>query len=284
MYAVTGASGQLGRLVIEALIAKADPASILALVRDPAKLDDLARQGVVVRAFDYKAQEALKPALAGVDRLLLISSNDLGQREAQHGAVIAAAKAASVGFIAYTSILHADSSPLGLAAEHRATEAAIKASGLAYALLRNGWYTENYTISAHSEIAHGGVMGSTGEGRISAATRADYAAGAAAILTRAVEGNRTYELAGDEGFTLSQYAAALAQVSGKPVAYTDLPEDAYRDALEGLGLPGPLAAMLADSSAKAAGGALFDQSLTLSALIGRPTTSMIEAVKAAVAA
>lgn len=283
MYAVTGASGQLGRLVIEALIAKADPATVVALVRDPAGLAELADRGVSVRVFDYNSPDTLPSALEGVDRLLLISSNELGQRERQHRTVIDAARAAGVGFIAYTSILHADDSPLGLAVEHRATEVAIRESGIPHALLRNGWYTENYTMSAGPAIEHGAVIGSTGAGRISTATRADYAAAAAAVLLSKDEGNRTYELAGDTGFTLTGYAEALAEASGKPVVYVDMSEDDYRVALEGIGLPAPLAGMLADSSAKAAGGALFDDGHALSRLIGRPTTPLAETVKAALA-
>lgn len=284
MYAVTGASGQLGRLVIDSLLVTIEPAEIVALVRDPAKVADLAIRGVEVRRFDYGDAATLAEALTDVDRLLLVSSSEVGQREAQHTAVIAAAKQAGVGFIAYTSILNADSSPIGLAVEHRATEAAIKRSGLTYALLRNGWYTENYTGSAAMEIAHGGVIGSSGDGRISAAARIDYAAAASAVLTDETVANATFELAGDDGFTMAAYAATLARVSGKPVAYTDLPEAAYRDALTGLGLPTPLAAMLAESSANAAGGALYSDARTLSSLIGRPTTPLATSVEEAVAA
>lgn len=282
MYAVTGASGQLGRLVIEQLIAKAGLDGVVALVRDPARVSDLADRGVQVRAFDYDAPDGLRPALEGIDRLLLISSSDVGRRTRQHRAVIDAARMAGVGFIAYTSILHADHSPLGLAIEHRETEAAIRASDLPHALLRNGWYIENYTMSAGVEIAHGGVIGSTGAGRISAATRADYAEAAAAVLLDRATTNRICELAGDTGFTLADYAATLAAASGKPVSYVDMPEEAYRAALEGMGLPGPLAAMLADSSAKASGGALFDDGHALRDLIGRPTTPLIDVVRSSI--
>jgi NAD(P)H dehydrogenase (quinone) len=281
MYAVTGASGQLGRLVIAALLTRVAPEEIVALVRDPAKVADFAGKGIGVRAFDYNDATTLAPALENVDRLLLISSSEVGQREAQHRAVIDAAKAAGVGFVAYTSILHADSSPLGLATEHRATEAVIGKSGLAYAFLRNGWYLENYTMNAAAEIAHEAVIGSTGAGRISAAARSDYAAAAAAVLVGETGTAAIHELAGDESFTLADYAALLAEVSSKPVAYVDMPEEAYRAALEGIGLPAPLAAMLADSSAHAANGALFDEGRVLSRLIGRPTTPLSEAVFAA---
>ena len=281
MYAVTGASGQLGRLVLDALLENTDAENVVALVRDPGKLSDLATKGVIVRHFDYSDEATLGEALTGVDRLLLISSSEVGRREAQHKAVIAAAKAVNVGFIAYTSLLHADSSPLGLAGEHRATEAAIKDSGLAYALLRNGWYLENYTMSANLEIAHGAVIGSTGTGRVSAASRADYAEAAATVLLGQSDGKQVYELAGDDSFTLSDYAATLAEVSGKPVIYQHLGEDDFRGALQNMGLPAAVADMVANSSASAADGALFDDHRALGKLIGRPTTKLSTAVAAA---
>lgn len=272
MIAVTGASGQLGRLVIAGLLEKVAPATIVALVRDPAKLADLAARGVTVRAFDYNQADTLGSALAGVDRLLLISSSEVGQREAQHRAVIAAAKAAGVGFIAYTSILHADTNPLDLAIEHRATEQILADSGVPYALLRNGWYTENYAQGAPGAVAHGALFGSAGAGRISGAARADYAAAAVAVLTAEVATPATYELAGDDAFTLTELAAALSDLSGKPVTYQNLPEAEYRTVLEQVGLPAPIAAMLAESDAKAAADALFDDSHALRDLIDRPTT------------
>ncbi|QND72834.1 SDR family oxidoreductase [Tardiphaga robiniae] len=283
MYAVTGASGLLGRLVLSELLNKTDPGNIIALARDPTKLSDLAAEGVIVRPFDYNDVSTLGAALVGVDRLLLISSSEIGRRVPQHRAVIEAAKAANVDFIAYTSVLHADTSPLGLAAEHRATETTIQESGLSYALLRNGWYLENYTLSAGMEIVHGAVIGSTGEARISAASRADYAAAAAKVLLDETIEKRIYELAGDDSFTLSDYAATLAEISGKPVAYQYLPEDAFRGALQGIGLPAEVARMVADSSASAANGALFDDKHALSSLIGRPTTKLSAAISAALA-
>lgn len=281
MYAITGASGQLGRLALDALLATVDPGQIVALVRDPAKLADLAARGVQVRAFDYDAPQTLAPALAGVERLLLISSSEVGKRAPQHQAVIDAAKAAGVSFVAYTSILRADTSPLGLAVEHRATEAALQASGLTHALLRNGWYTENYVQSAPAALAHGTLLGSAGEGKISGASRSDYAAAAVKVLTGEAA-TRTYELAGDEAFTLAQFAAALAQIAGKPVSYADLPEADYAAALKGAGLPAPIAEMLAQSDAAAAQGALFDDGRVLSGLIGRPTTPFRETLAAGV--
>lgn len=278
MFAVTGASGQLGRLVLEILLEKVDAKRIVALARDPAKLADLTEAGVIVRRFDYNDPASLASSLEGVDRLLLISGNELGRREAQHRGVIDAAKAAGVGFVAYTSILHADTSPIALAEEHRASEALIKASGLRHAFLRNGWYNENYTADAIPAVEHGAVLGSSGRGRISAAARADYAAAAAAILTGGNEAQGVFELAGDEAFTLSDFASLLADVSGKPVEYRDMPESEYRAALEGIGLPPPLAAMLADSGAQASTDALFEDSRTLSRLTGRSTVPMRESV------
>lgn len=283
MYAVTGASGQLGHLVLNELRNATDPGNIVALVRDPTKLSDLAAEGVIVRPFDYNDESTLGAALVGVDHLLLISSSEIGRREPQHRAVIKAAKAAGVGFIAYTSILHADTSPMNLAVEHRATEAAIQESGLAYALLRNGWYLENYTMNAGMEVAHGAVMGSTGAGRVSAASRADYAAAAVKVLLGETVDKQVYELAGDDSFTLSDYAATLADVSGKPVAYHHLSEEEYCGALLGIGLPAPVASMVAESSASAANGALFDDKRALSSLIGRPTTKLSAAIAAALA-
>jgi NAD(P)H dehydrogenase (quinone) len=282
MYAVTGASGQLGRLVLEELLRKTAPANIVALVRDPAKLVDMSNLGVLVRAFDYNDEAGLPAALDGVDRLLLISSSEIGQRGPQHRAVINAAREAGVGFIAYTSVLHADSSTLDLAAEHRETENAIQQSGLSYSLLRNGWYLENYTIGASMEIEHGTVIGSTGEGRISAASRADYAEAATKVLLGVSDQRAVYELAGDESFTLSEYAETLAEVSGQPVTYRYLPEPEFRGALQGMGLPAPVADLIAQSSAAAADGALFDNSRTLSRLIGRPTTSLSSTFEAAI--
>lgn len=283
MYAVTGASGQLGRLVLDELLKGSDPHDIVALVRDPTKLSELAAKGVVVRPFDYDDEATLHAALVGVDRLLLISSSEVGRREPQHRAVVNAAKHAGVGFIAYTSVLHADASPLGLAAEHRATEAAIQESGIPYALLRNGWYLENYTMSAGMEVAHGAVIGSTGAGRISAASRADYAAAAAKVLLGEGGEKQIYELAGDDSFTLSDYAAKVGEISGKPVTYQHLPEDGFRAALQGLGLPAPVASMVANSSASAADGALFHNGNELSSLIGRPTTKLSAAIAEALA-
>lgn len=282
--AVTGATGQLGRLVIAALLRVAPTAHLIGIVRNPAAAKDLAARGVELRAGDYEDPAALKAALAGVDKLLLISSSAVGQRARQHRNVIEAAKAAGVKLLAYTSILHADSSPLGLAVEHRETEALIRASGLPFAFLRNGWYTENYTGSIAAVLQHGAVLGSAGTGRIAAAARADFAAAAAAVLaSRENQAGKIYELAGDTGFTLGEYAAEIAKQSRKPIVYKDLPEADYKAVLQSVGLPEVFAALLVDSDAKAAKGALFDESRQLSRLIGRPTTTMAQSVAAALA-
>ena len=282
MIAVTGATGQLGRLVIDALLKIVPPAEIVAAVRSPEKAADLTAKGVTVRLADYSRPETLGSALDGVDRLLLISANEVGKRFAQHKAVIDAAKAAGVGFIAYTSILRADRSPLALAKEHAATEEAIAASGIPHAFLRHGSYTENNTASIGAALAHGAVVGSSGDGRIAAAGRKDYAEADARIVAEGTKhAGVAYDMAGDTAFTLAEYAAEVARQSGKPVVYTDLPESAYKDILVGVGLPEPLADALADASAHAADGALFDDGHTLSKLLGRPTTPLAETVAAA---
>ncbi|MCW2318405.1 NAD(P)H dehydrogenase (quinone) [Rhodoblastus acidophilus] len=278
--AITGATGQLGRLVVAALKAKAPATKIIALVRSPEKAADL---GVEARAFDYSIPESQAAALAGVTTLLLISSSEIGQRVAQHRNVIAAAKAAGVRLLVYTSLLHADHSPLSLAEEHRATEADLTASGIPFVILRNGWYAENYTMAVPAALAHGALVGSAGDGRLSLATRADYAEAAVAILTGAGQPGQIYELAGDAAVTLSDLAAEIGRQSGRDIPYTNLPQDAYAAVLKQAGLPAPLPEMLAAWDIDASRGALFDDARQLSALIGRPTTPLAEAVRAALA-
>lgn len=283
MIAVTGATGQLGRIVIDALLKKVPAAEIVAAVRTPAKAANLAALGVIVRQADYGQPETLEAAFAGVDKLLLISGSEVGQREAQHKAVIDAAKAAGVGFIAYTSLLHADTSPLGLGVEHRATEALLKASGIPFALLRNGWYTENYAASIPPALAHHAFIGAAGEGRIASAARQDYAEAAAEVMTRDDQAGKVYELSGDDSYTLAQFAAEIATQSGEKVDYVNLSQADFAAALKGAGLPEGLAEMLADSDAGAEKGGLFDDSRQLSKLIGRPTTSWQAVIRAALA-
>jgi len=277
---VTGATGQLGRLVIEGLKQKVAAETIVALVRNPAKAADL---GVETRAFDYTQAETLVASLQGVDKLLLISGNEIGQRLPQHKAVIDAAKQAHVKQIVYTSLLHADSSPLGLAGEHLATEAVIKESGLTYTILRNGWYTENYTGSAKGAINAGAFIGNAGDGKIASAPRADYAEAAVAVLLGEGHENKIYELAGDEAYTLTELAAEISKQTGKNIPYNNLTEAQYAEILKSFGLPDGLVEMLADSDTGASKGGLFDDSHVLSALIGRPTTPLAEVVAKAIA-
>ncbi|MFG1270448.1 SDR family oxidoreductase [Xanthobacter versatilis] len=273
-YLVTGASGQLGRLVVAALAARAGASKVTAVVRDPARSASLFPDGVTLRQGDYEQPATLDAAFAGAEHLLLISSNALGSRVQQHRNAIDAAKRAGVKRIAYTSVLHADVSKLGLAEEHRQTEALLEASGLPFTLLRNGWYTENYTASIPAALQHGAVIGSAGPGLISSAARRDYAEAAAVALIEDTGSRTVHELAGDASYTLAEFAAELSRQSGKPISYVNLPEAEYRAALIGAGLPEPLAALLADSDAAAAQGALWDDSRTLSRLIGRPTAPL----------
>ncbi|MBP7612782.1 MAG: SDR family oxidoreductase [Paludibacter sp.] len=270
---VTGATGQLGRLVVEKLKQKVAADSIVALVRNPAKAADL---GVEARAFDYTQPEILVASLKGIDKLLLISGNEIGQRLPQHKAVVEAAKQAGVKQITYTSILHADSSPLGLAGEHLGTEVAIKESGLTYTILRNGWYTENYTGSAKGAVGAGAFIGNAGDGKIASAARVDYAEAAAVVLAGEGHENKTYELAGDEAYTLTELAEEISRQTGKDIPYNNLTEAEYAGILKSFGLPDGLAEMLADSDTGASKGGLFDDSHVLSALIGRPTTPLAE--------
>lgn len=274
MIAITGATGQLGRLVVAQLLDRVPAADIVAAVRSPAKAADLAARGIEVRLADYDDPDTLATALQGIDKLLLISSSELGRRARQHGNVIAAAVRAGVDLIAYTSVLHADDSPLGLAEEHRQTEAALAASNVPYVLLRNGWYMENYAAAIPAALEHGAVIGSAGDGRISAAPREDFAAAAAAVLTRDGQAGRTYELAGDDAFTLTELADEIARQSGRPVAYRNLSQADHAAALIDAGLPEPVAGLLADSDAGVAQGALYDDGQALSRLIGRRTTPL----------
>ncbi|ELD0454963.1 NAD(P)H:quinone oxidoreductase [Escherichia coli] len=278
MIAITGATGQLGHYIIESLMKTVPASQIVAIVRNPAKAQALAAQGITVRQADYGDEAALTSALQGVEKLLLISSSEVGQRAPQHRNVINAAKAAGVKFIAYTSLLHADTSPLGLADEHIETEKMLADSGIVYTLLRNGWYSENYLASAPAALKHGVFIGAAGDGKIASATRADYAAAAARVISEAGHEGKVYELAGDSAWTLTQLAAELTKQSGKSVTYQNLSEADFAAALKSVGLPNGLADMLADSDVGASKGGLFDNSKTLSKLIGRPTTTLAESV------
>ncbi|HCQ7754635.1 SDR family oxidoreductase [Citrobacter sp. 50677481] len=279
MIAITGATGQLGHHVIESLLKTVPASQVVAIVRHPAKATTLSQRGIAVRQADYSDEAAFTTALQGVEKLLLISSSEVGQRAVQHRNVINAAKAAGVKFIAYTSLLHADRSPLGLHLEHVETEKMLAESGIPYTLLRNGWYSENYLASAPAALEHGVFIGAAGEGKIASATRADYAAAAARVLSTDGHAGKVYELAGDDAWTLSQLADELSQQSGKHIVYQNLSEADFAAALRGAGLPAGLADMLADSDIGASEGGLFDNSRTLSQLIGRPTTTLADSVR-----
>jgi NAD(P)H dehydrogenase (quinone) len=270
---ITGATGHLGRLAIAALKERAPDTEVVALVRNPAAAADL---GVEVRLFNYHTAEA--SALAGLDVLVLISSNDLNDRTGQHLKVIAAAKAAGVKRLVYTSILKGDASPMLLAQDHIVTEAALKGSGLAYTILRNGWYTENYTGSLSGAVAAGAMIGSAENGQISSAARKDYAEAIAVTAAGAGHDNKIYELAGDTAFSMLEMAAEVSRVTGKTIPYNSLPMEEYAKILQSFGVPDGFALVLADCDVAASDGALLDDSGTLSRLIGHPTTPMVVSV------
>ena len=274
--AITGATGQLGRLVVNKLKSKVPGGNIVALVRTSGKAADL---GVTAREADYSKPDTLQRALSGVEALLLISSNEIGQRSVQHRNVIEAAKKAGVQWIVYTSLLHAETSAIkSLSGEHLDTEADLKASGLPYTILRNGWYTENYAASVPGAIAGGAFLGCADGGKISSAARSDYAEAAVAVLTSEGHQGKTYELAGDKAYTLSELAAEISRQTGKTIPYKNLSETEYAEALAGFGLPAPLAQAYASFDTGAAQGALFDDGYQLSKLIGHPTTPMATSV------
>ncbi|HCT9184971.1 TPA: SDR family oxidoreductase [Proteus mirabilis] len=280
MIAITGATGLLGQHVIENLLQTVPANQIVAFARDVKKGSSLSQKGVLVRQADYNDKASLITALQGVDKLLLISSSEVGKRTIQHRNVIEAAKSADVQFIAYTSILHADRSPLSLHVEHVETEKMLADSGVSYTLLRNGWYTENYLASVPAALEHGVFLGAAGDGKIASATRADYALAATRVISEEGHIGKVYELAGDEAWTLEQLAKELTKQSGKQVIYNNLSQADFVAALKTAGLPDKLSNMLADSDIGASKGGLFDDSHTLSKLIGRRTTTLAESIKA----
>lgn len=282
---ITGATGQLGRHVVEALLERNVPAAgIVAAGRSIEKLDDFAARGVQVRTMDYADAASVAKALEGASKVLLISGSEVGQRVDQHRTVIEAAKAEGVELIAYTSIANADTTGMKLADEHLATEAMLKDSGVPFALLRNGWYLENYTDQLQGTLAQGALAGSAGEGKVSAAARVDYAEAAAAVLVADNQAGKVYELGGDHSFTLTELAREISTAANKPVAYQDLPASDYAGLLAGFGVPQAFADILADSDLGIARGDLLVSGSDLRTLIGRPTTPMSAAVRSAVAA
>jgi NAD(P)H dehydrogenase (quinone) len=282
MIVVTGATGKLGRHVIAGLLEKVPAAEIVAAVRNRQKAEDLAALGIQVREADYTKPETWAAALAGANKALLISGSDLGaDRVAQHQPVIDAAKSAGVKLLAYTSMLRADTSSLMLAGGHKKTEQNIQAADLPFVFLRNGWYFENQTAALGPALQHGAILGTAGDGRFASAAIADYAAAAVAVLTKPGQENKIYELAGDMSYTLAELAAEVSKQSGKPVVYNNLPPEAYQNALISFGVPAFMAPFLVDADQGAAHGGLDSTSHELHTLIGRPTTTLADAVAAA---
>lgn len=281
-YLVTGASGQLGRQAVAHLATIVDPAQIIALVRSAAAEANYAAQGIATRRGDYEDRASLVTAFAGIDRLLFISSSAIGSRISQHANVVEAAKAAGVGFIAYTSLLGAAARAMLIGQEHVATETMLANSGLPHTLVRNGWYSENLMMSLPQALATGQIFGASGDGRFSPAARADYAAAAAVILKGGHDG-QILELGGDEAFTMPEFAEAVSELGGKPVSFVNIPENMLADGMVQAGLPAPVAAVLADADAKASQDLLFTQSADLSRILGRPTRSyrdmLLEAIR-----
>lgn len=281
---ITAANGQLGRLVIDALLAKGVAADqIVAGVRTPSKAADIAERGIRVVPLDYDDAATVTAAFDGVDRVLLISGSEVGKRVPQHQAVIDAAAAAGVVQLAYTSLANVESSSLPLAAEHLATEQAIAASGVPATLLRNDWYIENYLGNFGAAEATGTLLSATQGGRVSAAARRDYAEAAAVALIGDAHIGKTYELAG-ESFTYDELATAIGEVLGTPVVHQDLPAAEYQAALEGAGLDAGTIGFLTALDAGIAQGDLESADRSLAELIGRPTTSLVEALRVAYAA
>ncbi|MYR37445.1 NmrA family NAD(P)-binding protein [Streptomyces sp. SID4944] len=278
---VTGATGELGRLVIDELLATVPAGEIAAVVRDKEKAAPLAARGVELRIADYNRPETLAGAFRSGDRVLLISGSEVGKRVAQHTAVVEAAEAAGVAQLAYTGILGGPDADFALADEHKATERLILDSGLPYTFLRNGWYTENYTANLAPVLAHGAVVSNAGEGRVASASRADYAAAAAAVVTGEGHLGKAYELSGDTAWSFAEYAALLSEVTGKEIAYNNVPAAVHREILVGAGLPEGFAAILTDVDEAIGRGRLAGTSGDLARLIGRPTTPLATTVRAA---
>ncbi|MBD0833071.1 SDR family oxidoreductase [Aestuariibaculum sediminum] len=273
---ITGATGQLGRLVVNELKQRESSNNLVALVRSTEKAKDLE---IETREFDYNNPESLEKALKDIDRLIFISANEIGQRARQHKNVIEAAKKQNVKWIVYTSLLRANTSSLSLAGEHLTTEQEIKASGIDYTILRNGWYTENYTASVPSAIENGAFIGSAGDGKISSAARIDYAEALAVVITNEDNKGQTFELAGDNSYTLTELAKEISKQTGKDIPYNNLPEDTYSNILIQVGLPEVLAKGLASWDVSASQGDLFDNNYKLSTIIGRPTTTLEKSIR-----
>ncbi|SFF83959.1 NAD(P)H dehydrogenase (quinone) [Actinoplanes philippinensis] len=278
---VTAASGNLGRLTVEALLTRGVPASqIVATSRDISRIKDFADRGVEIRRADFAEPDSLPAAFEGVDKLLLISTTTPSERVANHRRAIDAAAAAGASLVAFTSMLHADTSTTSLASTHWATEEYLR-ERLPGVMLRNGWYLENYTDQLSQVLQGGALVGAAGQGRISAAARADYADAAAVVLSTEGHTGKAYELGGDEAFTLTQLAAAISAATGRRIGYTDLPVDEFAQVLVDAGVPAELAQVLADADRAMSQDEMFTGSGDLRRLIGRPTTTPAEAIAAA---
>lgn len=277
--AITGATGQLGQIVVRLLRERHPDIPVVALVRDIDKAVPLAALGAEVRRFDYDEPDTLAASLAGVEKLLLISGNAVGERERQHRAVIEAAKGAGVRLIAYTSVLRASETTLPIAAEHKLTEAVLREVGVPHVLLRHGWYCENYMFRVQAAVESGTLPTCAGDGLISAASRRDFAEAAVAVLTAGEDqAGKVYELAGSTSFTFADLAAEAARQSGRPVTFVDLPKAEFEAAIMEIGLPAFVASLIAKSDHGAREGGLFEDSRTLERLIGRPTTPISQVV------
>jgi NAD(P)H dehydrogenase (quinone) len=271
MIVVTGATGHLGKLVVEGLLEKLPADRIVAAVRSPEKAAALAERGVEVRRADYADAESLVTAFKGADKVLLVSSSEVGRRVAQHQAVIEAAEQAGVGHLVYTSAPQATTSALVLAPEHKATEELIQASGLTATILRNNWYHENYTDTIKQAVATGSFAGSAGDGRVASAARADYAAAAVAVLTGEGHEGKIYELAGDTAWSNADLAAELSRATGREITYVDLPSDEHAKLLTQAGLPEPVVGLLVALDSNTKDGLLAETTPDLRTLIGRPS-------------
>ncbi|MDE1180975.1 SDR family oxidoreductase [Paraburkholderia sp.] len=281
MIAITGANGNLGRLVVKGLLQVVAANQIIAAVRSPEKAGDLRALGVQIREADYDRPETLVEAFNGVEQLLLISAVQPGERFRQHRAAIDAAMRTGVKLIVYTSMLRADTSNLILADEHNRTETYLKSTGVDFVVLRNGWYIENHTDGLATALANSAINGSAGQGRFASASRADYADAAVTVLSQPGHANQTYELAGDQAYSLAELAEEVSKQTGRTIVYNHLPAADYEAAPMGFGLPKMIADVVVDADLKASVGELDSASRDLSRLLGRSTTTLAEAVKAA---
>ena len=269
---VTGATGQLGSLVVETLLKTVPAEQIVVSVRNPEKAEALRARGVEVRQGDFDRPETLDAAFAGIDRLLLISTDgDTETRIRQHAEAVAAAVRAKVGFIAYTSLANATESPLFLAPVHRATEEAIRRTGIPYSFLRNNWYLENESTSIRAVLGGAPWVTSAGSGKVGFATRRDYAEAAAAVLTGSGHENTIYELSG-KPVTQDEFVSTLAGVLGREVPLVKVSDAGYADIMRQAGVPEPVVPFLVAIQGGIRDGSLEIHSTDFEKLLGRPAT------------